>query len=453
MSLVSANKTETNHYELEVKVEKEQFEEALTKAFKKNAPKMTVPGFRKGKAPRHLIEKLYGESVFFEDAVNMSYPDAYAQAIEAAGITPVAEAQVEITEISKDGYTFKANVVVKPEDVEVENYKGIEATKDLHKVTEEEVNEAIERLRERNARIITVEDRAAENGDSAMIDFEGFVDGKAFEGGKGENYPLTLGSGQFIPGFEEQIVGHNMGDELDVNVTFPEEYHAKELAGKEAVFKCKLHELRSRELPELDDEFVKDVSEFDTLDELKKDTEKKLQEQSDKAAQDDLENKLIDTVIENLKAEIPEEMYENSINNMVGDFEYRLQMQGMDINTYLQYTGMEMESFRKTFREQAERQVKIRLALEKIAENEKLEASEEEVEAEYAKLAEQYGLEADKVKTFIPVEDLKKDVVVNKAIDFVKDNAKVKETVDGKKKTTRRTTKKKAEAEETAEQK
>ena len=350
MSLVSANKTETNHYELEVKVEKEQFEDALSKAFKKNAPKMTVPGFRKGKAPRHLIEKLYGESVFFEDAVNMSYPDAYAQAIEAAGITPVAEAQVEITEISKDGYTFKANVVVKP-NVEVENYKGIEATKDLHKVTEEEVNGAIEKLRERNARIITVEDRAAENGDSAMIDFEGFVDGKAFEGGKGENYPLTLGSGQFIPGFEEQIVGHNAGDEFDVNVTFPEEYHAKELAGKEAVFKCKLHELRSRELPELDDEFVKDVSEFDTLDELKKDTEKKLQEQSDKSAQDDLENKLIDTVIENLKAEIPEEMYENSINNMVGDFEYRLQMQGMDINTYLQYTGMEMESFRKTFRE------------------------------------------------------------------------------------------------------
>lgn len=452
MSLVSANKTETNHYELEVKVEKEQFEEALTKAFKKNAPKMTVPGFRKGKAPRHLIEKLYGESVFFEDAVNMSYPDAYVQAIEAAGITPVADPEVEITEISKDGYTFKAKVVVKPE-VEVENYKGIEATKDLHKVTEEEVNQAIERLRERNARIITVEDRAAENGDSAMIDFEGFVDGKAFEGGKGENYPLTLGSGQFIPGFEEQIVGHNIGDEFDVNVTFPEEYHAKELAGKEAVFKCKLHELRSRELPELDDEFVKDISEFDTLDELKKDTEKKLQEQSDRAAQDDLENKLIDTVIENLKAEIPEEMYENSINNMVGDFEYRLQMQGMDINTYLQYTGMEMESFRKTFREQAERQVKIRLALEKIAENEKLEASEEEVEEEYKKLAEQYGMEADKVKNFVPVEDMKKDVVVNKAIDFVKDNAKVKETVDGKKKTTRRTTKKKAETEETAEEK
>lgn len=451
MSLVSANKTETNHYELEVKVEKEQFEEALTKAFKKNAPKMTVPGFRKGKAPRHLIEKLYGENVFFEDAVNMSYPDAYAQAIEAADITPVAEAEVEITEISKDGYTFKAKVIVKPE-VEVENYKGIEATKELHKVTEEEVNEAIDKQRERNARIISVEGRAAENGDNAIIDFEGFVDGKAFEGGKGEQYPLTLGSGQFIPGFEEQIVGHNVGDEFDVNVTFPTEYHAEELAGKEAVFKCKLHELKTRELPELDDEFVKDISEFDTLEELKKDTEAKLQEQSDKSAQDDLENKLIDVVIENLKAEIPEAMYENSINNMVADFEYRLQMQGMDLNTYLQYTGMEMESFRKTFREQAERQVKIRLALEKIAENEKLEASEEEVNKEYAKLAEQYGIEADKVKNFIPEEDLKKDIVVNKAVDFVKDNAKVKEAVDGKKKAARRTTKKKAETEEKAEE-
>ena len=452
MSLVSANKTETNHYELEVKVEKEQFEEALTKAFKKNAPKMTVPGFRKGKAPRHLIEKLYGENVFFEDAVNMSYPDAYAQAIEQADITPVAEAEVEITEISKDGYTFKAKVIVKPE-VEVENYKGIEAVKELHKVTEEEVNEAIDKQRERNARIISVEGRAAENGDNALIDFEGFVEGKAFEGGKGEQYPLTLGSGQFIPGFEEQIVGHNVGDEFDVNVTFPTEYHAEELAGKEAVFKCKLHELKTRELPELDDEFVKDISEFDTLEELKKDTEAKLQEQSDKSAQDDLENKLIDVVIENLKAEIPEVMYENSINNMVADFEYRLQMQGMDLNTYLQYTGMEMESFRKTFREQAERQVKIRLALEKIAENEKLEASEEEVNEEYAKLAEQYGIEADKVKNFIPEEDLKKDIVVNKAVDFVKDNAKVKETVDGKKKAARRTAKKKAETEEKAEEK
>lgn len=452
MSLVSANKTETNHYELEVKVEKEQFEEALTKAFKKNAPKMTVPGFRKGKAPRHLIEKLYGENVFFEDAVNMSYPDAYAQAIEAADITPVAEAEVEITEISKDGYTFKAKVIVKPE-VEVENYKGIEATKELHKVTEEEINEAIDKQRERNARIISVEGRAAENGDNAIIDFEGFVDGKAFEGGKGEQYPLTLGSGQFIPGFEEQIIGHNIGDEFDVTVTFPTEYHAEELAGKEAIFKCKLHELKTRELPELDDEFVKDVSEFDTLEELKKDTEAKLQEQSDKAAQDALENQLIDTVIENLKAEIPEVMYENSINNMVADFEYRLQMQGMDLNTYLQYTGMEMESFRKTFREQAERQVKIRLALEKIAENEKLEASEEEVNEEYAKLSDQYGIEAEKVKTFIPEKDLIKDIVVNKAIDFVKDNAKVKETDDGKKKATRRTTKKKAETEETAEEK
>ncbi len=452
MSLVSANKTETNHYELEVKVEKEQFEEALTKAFKKNAPKMTVPGFRKGKAPRHLIEKLYGENVFFEDAVNMSYPDAYAQAIEAADITPVAEAEVEITDINKDGYTFKAKVIVKPE-VEVENYKGIEATKELHKVTEEEINEAIDKQRERNARIISVEGRAAENGDNAIIDFEGFVDGKAFEGGKGEQYPLTLGSGQFIPGFEEQIIGHNIGDEFDVTVTFPTEYHAEELAGKEAIFKCKLHELKTRELPELDDEFVKDVSEFDTLEELKKDTEAKLQEQSDKAAQDALENQLIDTVIENLKAEIPEVMYENSINNMVADFEYRLQMQGMDLNTYLQYTGMEMESFRKTFREQAERQVKIRLALEKIAENEKLEASEEEVNEEYEKLSKQYGIEAEKVKTFIPEKDLIKDIVVNKAIDFVKDNAKVKETADGKKKAARRTTKKKAETEETAEEK
>lgn len=423
MSLISANKIETNTYELMVKVDAETFETAVEKAFRKNCKKINVPGFRPGKAPRKMVEKLYGEGIFYEDAVNDLYPAALSGAIEEAKLELVDRPDVEVTKIDKaEGVEFKATCVVKPE-VEVSDYKGIAVAKTVKTVSEEDIKGELDKMADRNARTISVEGRAAENGDISVIDFEGFVDDKAFEGGKAEGFSLTLGSGQFIPGFEDQIVGHNVEDEFDVNVTFPEEYQAKELAGKPAVFKVKLHELKTRQLPEIDDEFAKDVSDFETLDELKADISKKLQEQYDKAADTEVENQLIDTIIENMKAEIPEVMYENRVDESVREFEYRLQSQGMNLDLYLQYTGMELDSFRKTFREQAEKQVKIRLALEKIVELENIVPSAEEIEAEYNKMAENYKLDVEKVKSFIPEKDLSKDLAVNKAIDLIKDSA------------------------------
>ena len=323
MNLKSVNKLETNKYELEIVVGAEEFENGLQQAFKKNAKQIQVPGFRKGKAPRKFIEKVYGEGVFYEDAVNALYPQAYSEAIVESGLTPVDRADIEVTEVGKDGFTFKAVVTTKPE-VAVSGYKGIEVKKLDRKVADEDIDADIQRMRERNARIITVEDRAAENGDITKIDFEGFVDGVAFEGGKGENYSLTLGSNQFIPGFEDQIVGHNTGDEFDVNVTFPEEYQAEELAGKASVFKVKLHKIEKRELPELDDEFAKDVSEFETLAELREDVAKKIQDRLNTESENEVEAKLIDAVIAGLEAEIPEVMFTNRVDEMVRDFEYRM---------------------------------------------------------------------------------------------------------------------------------
>ena len=422
MTLVSKNKVETNIYELEISVGAEEFEKARAKAYRKNVSKIRVDGFRPGKAPRSIIEKLYGKEIFFEDAVNDLYPAAYSDAVTEAGIEPVDRADIEILSVDENGFTFKAKVTVKPE-VEVSDYKGIKATKNIKNVTEADVNAEIDNLRNRNGRIISVEDRAAQNGDSTIIDYEGFVDGVAFEGGKGEKQPLVLGSNQFIPCFEDQVVGHNIGDEFDVNVTFPTEYHAPELAGKEAVFKCKLHEIKVRELPEVNDEFIKDVSEFDSVEEFKKDAEAKLKERFEKAATVEVEDTLIDAVIANMKAEIPECMFENATDDMVRDFEGRLTQQGMSLDIYLQYTGMDMDAFRKTFREQAEKQTKIRLALEKIAQNENIAATAEEIDAEYNKIAESYQIEADKIKTFIPSEEIEKDLAMQKAIDFVRDNA------------------------------
>ncbi len=425
MSLVSANKVETNKYELVVKVDADAFEAAVEKAYQKQRKKISVPGFRPGKAPRKMVERLYGEGVFYEDAVNELYPAAISDAVEEAKLELVDRPEVEVTKVDKaEGVEFKAICIVKPE-VEVSDYKGIKATKTVKNVTEADLKGELNRMADRNARVISVEDRAAENGDIAVIDFEGFVDGTPFEGGKADGFSLTLGSGQFIPGFEDQVVGHNVEDAFDVNVTFPEEYQAAELAGKPAVFKVKLHELKVRQLPVLDDEFAKDVSEFDTIDALKADIKKKLQEQNDKTAETELENQLIDQVIANMKAEIPEVMYENRVDESVREFEYRLQSQGMNLEMYLQYTGMEMESFRKTFREQAEKQVKIRLALEKIVALESITPSAEELEAEYAKMAENYKLEVEKVKSFIPEADLAKDLAVNKAIDLIKETAEV----------------------------
>lgn len=435
MSLKSSNKIETNKYELEITVDKDKFESAVEKAFKQNAKRVNVPGFRKGKAPRSVIERYYGEGVFYEDAVNALYPEEYEAAVKEAGIDPVDRAEVEIVSAGKEGLEFKAKVTVKPE-VEVGDYKGLKAVKNIETVTDEEVEHELSHVQERNARIITVEDKAAGNGNIVNINYEGSIDGVPFDGGKGEKQDLELGSGSFIPGFEEQVVGHNTGDEFDVNVTFPKEYHAEELSGKPAVFKVKVNEIKKRDLPKLDDEFAKDVSEFDTLDEYKNDIKKHIQDAKDNKAQDDVDNALIDQVIAGFKAEIPEIMFENSIDNFVNDFEYRLQSQGLNLETYLKYTGMEKDAFRKTFREQAERQVKIRLALDKIADLEKLEATEEDLEAEYKKLADHYKVDTDKIKNAISADDIKKDIRVNKAVDLIHDSAKVtEEKADASKKT------------------
>lgn len=449
MGLVSSNKVETNKYELIVTIDADAFEAAVEKAYRKSVKKISVPGFRPGKAPRKMIEKLYGEGVFFEDAVNDLYPSALASAVEEAKLELVDRPEVEITKIEKaDGVEFKATCIVKPE-VEVSDYKGIKAEKTVKTVTDEDLNGELNKMADRNARVVSVEDRAAENGDITVIDFEGFVDGKAFDGGKAEGFSLTLGSGQFIPGFEDQVVGHNVEDEFDVNVEFPAEYQAEELAGKPAVFKVKLHEIKIRQLPAIDDEFVKDVSEFDTLDQLKEDITKKLQEQYDKSADTEVENQLIDAVIANMKAEIPEVMFENRVDESVREFEYRLQSQGMNLELYLQYTGMEMDAFRKTFREQAEKQVKIRLALEKIVELENIQPSAEEIAAEYDKMAENYKMEVEKIKGYIPEKDLVKDLAVNKAIDLIKDSAEIVEKKPAAKKA--RTAKaKKEEAQDAA---
>ena len=423
--LVSKNPTENSKYELIVSIPAEDFAAACDKVFKKRAKQFQVPGFRKGKAPRKTIEKLYGEGIFFEEAVNDLAPAVLQAAYDESGLEIVVRPEVEVTEVSKEnGVTMKATCVVKPE-ITVKDYKGIKASKKVDPVTDEEVDAEIERMRNRNARTITVEDRAAENGDIVNIDFEGFVDDKPFEGGKSEHFHLTLGSGQFIPGFEEQIVGHKTGDSFDVNVTFPEDYHAEELKGKPAVFKCKLHEITAKELPELDDEFVKDVSEFDTLDELKADIRKKLTDSKEAAANTAFENTLIDGIIANMEGEIPEEMFDARADEMVQDFEYRLSAQGMNMDVYMQYTGMNRDAIRNSFKEQATRQVKVALALEKIVENEGITVSDEEVDAEAARLAEQYkgqNITAEQIKNAMG-DQLKNDLAQKKAVELIKESA------------------------------
>lgn len=426
MSLTANNKLDTNKYELTIHIDAESFEKALEKAYKKNIKKINVPGFRRGKAPRKMVEKLYGEGVFFEDAINDIYPAALSEAIEEAKLEIVAHPEVEMKEADKEnGVTFTAVCIVKPE-VSVKDYKGIEVEKTVKEVTDEDVENRLKAMQDRNARQIEVEDRPSQNGDTLVFDFEGSVDGVPFDGGKAEKYSLELGSGQFIPGFEPQLENRNIGDEFDVNVTFPEDYHAEELKGKEAVFKCKVHEIKAKEVPALDDEFAKDVSEFDTLDELRADIRKKMEEQNEKEASTEVENKLIDKVIENMEAEIPNEMYESAIDDMIRDFDYRLQSQGMNLDTYMKYTGMELTSFRQTFEEQAKKRVQIRLALEKIVELENIGVNDEDVEAEYKKLADMYQMEADQVKQFVSAEELSKDIAVNKAVDLVKENAVIR---------------------------
>lgn len=426
MAVTEMKTNEDKKVELTITVDAETFGKAVDEVFKKNVKRMTVPGFRRGKAPRKMIEKMYGEGVFYEEAVNNTYPAAYDAAVEEKGIEPVDRADIEVLGVGKDGYTFKATVTVKPE-VSIDGYKGIEIEKKVVEATDGEVDAELSRMQEQGGRVIAVEGRAAQNGDTAVIDFEGFVDDQAFEGGKGEKYPLELGSNSFIPGFEGQIVGHNVGESFDVNVSFPENYHAEELKGKPAVFKCTLHELKMKELPLLDDEFAKDVSEFDTLDELKADLKKKAQERHDSQTETEMENKLMDAVCEKLVADIPQCMYDSRIDEMVRDFEYRLQSQGLNLPTYLNYAGTDMEGFRKGFAPQAESQVKTRLALEKIVELEKIEPTAEEIAAEYDKLAKNYNMEADKLKGILPEKEIAQNLSMGKALDLVRDSAVVKE--------------------------
>lgn len=422
MSLVSSKKVEANRTELTVEVKGEQFAQAVEAAFRKNMKKITVPGFRKGKAPRAMVEKLYGKSMFFEDAMNDLYPTAYSEAVDEAGITPVDAADVEVINVSEEGFSFKATVTTKPV-AKLGKYKGLSAAKTVSPVTEEQIEEQISQMRERYARVITVEGRAAKEGDVADIDFEGFVDGVAFDGGKGEKHPLTLGSGSFIPGFEEQIVGHNVGDEFDVNVTFPEQYGESSLAGKAAVFKVKINELKERQLPDVDDEFAKDISEFDTIAEYKADLEKKMTESAEAQAATEFENKLIEQVVSNMTVEVPACMIESRVNELVQDFGMRMSQQGLSLKDFMRYTGETEEKFRETFREQAENQVKTRLAMEAIAFAEKIKATEKEIEEEYAKLAEQYHTEIEKLRGIIGVKELSEDIECRKALEVITGSA------------------------------
>lgn len=424
MALKSSKNVETNVYELVVTVDAETFTEACKSAFMKQRKSIQLPGFRKGKATQGMVEKVYGEGAFYEEALEIVYPTAVQAAIEEAGLKMVAQPDLtDVPVMSKsEGVEMILKVTTYPE-VKLGDYKGLKATMMDTEASDEDVAKELKNMQDRNSRLVTIEDRAAEMGDTAEIDFEGFVDGEAFEGGKGENYPLELGSGSFIPGFEEQVAGHKVDDEFDVNVTFPEEY-AAELAGKDAVFKCKIHEIKAKELPELDDEFAKDVSEFDTLDELKDDLKKQISERKEANAKTDFENQLLEQVVENMEVEIPEVMYESKCDEMMQDYAYRMQMQGLDLNTYLGYLGQTMDQFKAQFMEGAKQQVKVELALTAIIDAEKIEASEDEIEAEVAKLAEQYGMEADQIKAAVPTESLAGDINTRKAVDLIVDSAK-----------------------------
>ena len=452
MNLISCEKLEKSMVELQFSIDAEAFRTAVSAAFKRESKKYTVPGFRKGHAPRAVIERMYGKDLFQYDAVNDLFPEQYEAAVKAANIEVVGSPAPEVVSMSEEeGVVLKVKVAVKPE-VELGDYAGLTVTKDVKTVDEADVDAEIKRMQDRNGRLLTREGEA-QNGDTATIDFEGFVDGKAFEGGKAEHYALVLGSGSFIPGFEEQVVGHKAGDEFDVNVKFPEEYQAEELAGKDATFKIKLHEVKYKELPELDDDFAKDVSEYDTLDELKDSIRKGIAANQEKQADQKLENDLIDQVVSGMQAEIPEAMVNARIEELVQDFQYRISQQGLKLEQYLQYMGMKMEQFKEQFREQADKQVKMRLAMEAIVAKEGIETTAEEFEAEVKRIADAYQMEVEKVKSLIDETAVKKDLAVNKAIDFVKEKANVVLGEEKKpaKKTTRKAAKKAEEEENQGE--
>ena len=422
MSLIKSELTDKSVYTLEFSVDKEIFDKAVTAAYRKQVGKITVPGFRKGKAPRSVIEKMYGKGFFYEDAINEVLPDAFDAALKESGLDMVGQPEFDVVSIDDNGVVLSAKVAVKPE-VKIEGYLGIEAKRKAVRVTAKEIDAELETIRERNSREIEVTDGVSEMGDVCTIDYEGFVDGVAFDGGKGSDYPLKLGSGNFIPGFEEQVAGHKINEEFDVNVTFPEEYHAKELAGKAAVFKTVIHAIKHIELPALDDDFAKDVSEFDTLDEYRADVKAKISKRHNDEADREVEDKILDQLIEKVEADIPEQMFVAETENFVRDYDNRLRMQGLDLKTYFQYTGMNLDSLREQLRPQAEKQVKLRLALEKIAELEKVEVTDEDIDGEIKRIAEAYQMEADKVREMVPTDSIAEDMKVKKAMDLVKEKA------------------------------
>ena len=425
MSLIKAEKLEKSKAYVEFSISNEAIEAEVKNVYKKQIGKMNIPGFRKGKAPLSIVEKLYGKGIFADEALNNLLPDAYEAAVKEAGFEVVSRPEFDmVTEANDDDkVVLKATFEIKPEAV-LKAYKGLKADKEVTEVTGAMVDAEIENARKRAAREIEVTDRAAEMGDTAEIDFEGFVDGVAFEGGKGENHKLKLGSGQFIPGFEEQVAGKNIGEDFDVNVTFPEEYGASELAGKPAVFKCKIHSITKEELPELDDEFAKDMS-FDSVDAYKADVRAKLVERYERMAEQVLENRILDALVENMEVEIPEAMYVNEIENQVREYDMQLRSNGLDLNTYFKYTGQNLDQLRENFRPRAEKAVNVRLALEAVVKAEGITATEEEIEAEYKKMAEMYSMELDKVKAAVASEDLANDINVQAAVKFVKDNAEI----------------------------
>ena len=423
----TVEKPEKNVASFEFTVSADEFEKAVEKAYRKNVGKINIQGFRRGKAPRMIIEKYYGKEIFYEDAINIVLPDAYDKAVEENGIHPVAQPEIDIKgEIVKgDDITFTAKVTVKPE-FELGTYKGIQADKVTHRTLKKDVDAEIEKLRERNSRMVPVEDRTVQKDDIANIDFEGFSDGKAFDGGKGENFDLTIGSGQFIPGFEDQLIGANIGDEVTVNVKFPDEYHAEELKGKDAMFKVKINGIKVKELPALDDEFAKDVSEFDTLEELQKSTKEKLSAANKEKAQHETEENVINAVCDATEIDIPQEMIDTQIQNMIRDFDMQMRYQGMDLQQYMKYTGTTADMLKEQFKDDAAKRVKTSLILEKICEVEGIDATDKDVEKEYQKTVESSGMNLEDVKKYIPEGDIKDRIKAEKTIKFLVDNANFK---------------------------
>lgn len=428
MSLKSSTKTDVNTTELVISIDADAFEAAVEKEYQRQKKNIQIKGFRKGKVTRKLAEKEFGEGAFYEGAINSLLGPEIDAAVKETGIVLVDRPNVEVTSIDKaQGVELKAVCVTKPE-IEITDYKGIKAPKEVKEITDADIDNQIDVIRKKNARIVSVDDRAAQLNDEVIIDFEGFFGDEAFEGGKGEDHPLKLGSGQFIPGFENQIVGHNIGDEFDVTVTFPENYQMSDYAGKEAVFKCKLKAISYEELPEINDDLIKDATEFDTVDEYRADIKSKLEEAAVQQADSAFENAVMNALIEKVDAPIPNCMFEQRIDALMRSFEQQLRQQGMDLKLYFQYTGMDADSFRDTYRDRAVNEVKLRLALEKIAEVENLEPTEEEINNGLTDVAAANNMDVETVKRFIPMEDYIEDLRVQKAVDLVKENAVVDNT-------------------------